>query len=218
MAYEIYSENNEAIPSIKWGLVGGTVPTGFTKVTDIVTLNIIASKEIGIDYKAVRDIIKDEVILKGFENLTPDEGLIAATHKIGNHAQRLAFVGGNVDILVALGTQYHGNVYMCRQTRMAWAISCVHNHLEHIMVGPYSAPEIILSEIPVAYIDNWVGNGLGGLCDGDNTEGLFDYLNSTVGSTWENTGLRSKTWTPESLADMNAFCDKLMGIVQNGIY
>lgn len=175
-------------------------------------------KKVVNDYKAIRDQIKEEVIAIGFENLTQNEKLIAATHKIGTHAQRLAALGGDINLLVALGAQYHGRVFECRQIRMAWAVSCVHNHLEHIIEGGYTAPEIILSSIPQGFIDAWVSNGLGGVCDGDNAEGLFDYINNTVGTSFENTGLRSKTWTPEGLVDMNAFCDKLMAILQNGIY
>lgn len=199
-----------------------TVSTGYEDITSVENINDYGFNLDGYDYKRVRDYLKTEVETIGWTNLTATQKTIAATHKIGTHAERLAAFGGDVNTLVAAGTQYHVKVFGCRQIRMAWAESCVHNHLEHLTEGSQTVPEFILSNIPANYISHYVNNGRGGVCDNDSDPGLLDYINNTVGTihadAGSDPGLRTRTWTPEGLADMSAFCDKLMDILQKGIY
>ena len=196
-----------------------TVSSGYADITTVENIHKYGFDIEGYDYKKVRNIIKDLVETIGFSNLTANEKYIATIHKIGTHAERLSALNGNVENLVLIGLQYHVKVSDVRKIRLGFAVAEVHNRLGFITIGPYTAAEIILSEIlPYNYLYTFTELGLGGLCDNDNSEGLFDYLNSTVGSTWELTGLRSKPWTPEGMTDMEEFCDKMLDILQNGNY
>lgn len=264
-----------------------SIPADYTDINSIENLNDFGFNLEEYDYKRVRDLIKAEVDSIGFGSLTASQKVIAATHKIGTHAERLAAFGGNVDTLVLVGVDYHSKVSEVRRIRMAYGISCVHNHLEHITleinvkllqndptnfqkqdnsglttldVPPVSPtvedryivgsspsgdwigqegniaewngsnwffvprifvtlPEWILKTIdPDNLLYKYLDLGLGGFIDGDNATGLLDYINSTTGTTWQGSGLRSEPYTPEGLADMSAFADKMLDILQKGIY
>jgi hypothetical protein len=101
----------------------GSIPADYTDVTTIENLDSFGFGLDNFDYKRVRDIIKEEVVSIGWESLTTSEKTIAATHKIGTHAERLAAFGASVDTLVLVGVQYHKNVSEVRTVRLAYGVS-----------------------------------------------------------------------------------------------
>ena len=218
----------------------------------------------------------------GFNFLSPTEKVIATKHKIGSHHQRLAALGGDVNLLVEIGLLYHATVGAVRLVRLGFAVSAMHNHTEHIVieldatdpdlapidnsgldvfntppVSPSGGTKVIVGYEPTGafvgleeYIVIWTGTewspvprvfvtypelalmlidadnyiykfqelGFGGLIDGDNGVGLFDWINATIGTKWAASGLRVMPWTPEGLNNFSEFADKLLDILQNGNY
>ena len=67
-----------------------------------------------------------------------------------------------------------------------------------------------------AMIDAYVNFGVEGSLEGDDV-GLFDYLESRVGTPFENTGLLSKGYNVEGMT-INEFSERLMDVLKNGNY
>jgi hypothetical protein len=196
------------------------IPADYSNINTIENLNLYGFNACdSFDYKRVRDLIKTEVEAVGWSALSSNEKITAATHKIGTNPERAAAFNNDFDLMDSAGAEYHANVLKVRSNRMQIVKSKIHNRLGHIMYGPYNAPEIILSEITETVLLMYENEGLGGVCDGDNAEGLLDYINETAGTSYElGAGLRSKPWTPYGFADMSVFCDTLLNILQKGIF
>ena len=65
--------------------------------------------------------------------------------------------------------------------------------------------------------DQYIEYGRVGTPEGD-PEGLFDYVVSQAGTSFENAGFSSHDYVPEGYASMSAFAVKIMDIVKNGNY
>jgi hypothetical protein len=59
--------------------------------------------------------------------------------------------------------------------------------------------------------------GREGTVEGD-PEGLFDYIDSRVGTSYENTGLKNKSISPSGFATVSDFADYLLDIIKYGKY
>ena len=195
------------------------VPADYTDITSVANIDKHGfAMDDSFDYKRVRDIMKLYVESVGFGTLNDTEKKIAASHKIGTLAERVAAYNDNYTELDMAGEIYHTKVLEVRRNRITAAKSKIHNRLGGVMVGPYTAPEILLSEITEDVILMYENEGLGGVIDGDNSPGLMDYINETAGTPYVGVGLRSKTWIPYGYVDCSAMADKLLEILQDGIY
>lgn len=193
-------------------------PANYTVFNTIENINSYGFGVDGFDYKRVRDLIKIEVETIGFNNLTANEKIICAIHKIGTPAERLAAVGGDVSQLIIYGDEYGRKLLGVRKERIIRAKTEVRVRLDAVQVGSYTAPEVVLNEITENVIIMFENEGLGGVYDGDNLPGLMDYFNETPGTPYENNGLKSKTWTPEGLTDCTQLANIILDILQKGIY
>lgn len=196
------------------------IPADYTDFTTIENLNLygfgVSDK---FDYKRVRDLIKLEVEAVGWAALSEDQKIIATTHKIGTNEQRAAALGNDFNLMDTIGRDYHNKVLEIRTLRITAVKSKIHNRVGHIIIGPYNAPEIILAELTETLILMYENEGLGGVIDGDNAAGMFDYINETAGTVYElGNGLRSKPWAPYGFSNMSEFADDLLNVLQNGIY
>ena len=63
---------------------------------------------------------------------------------------------------------------------------------------------------------SYINFGVEGTTEGDN-EGIFDYIQSVSGSSYENTGFATKGYIPEGMT-LQQLEDKLLNILKNGIY
>lgn len=66
-------------------------------------------------------------------------------------------------------------------------------------------------------IDDYVENGRDGIETGS-PEGLWDYIQSTVGTSWEHTGLSTKGWTPLDGSTLSNVVTTVMNILRDGNY
>lgn len=193
------------------------VPEDYTNINSIENIETFGFNGSQFDYKKVRDILKIEVENIGWDNLTSTQKTIAASHKIGTNTQRAAALGNDYILMDQMGQIYHEKVMGVRFQRMNIVKSMIHNRLGHIIVGPYTGPEIVLAEVTETIIIMYQNEGLGGIFDGDNSEGLMDYINETTGTIYAGgNGLRSKTWVPFGYLNCNDFCMDLLTILQNG--
>jgi hypothetical protein len=65
--------------------------------------------------------------------------------------------------------------------------------------------------------DLYKTQGVRGTKDGESGEGLFDFLESTVGTSFETTGLRQQGYALKS-GDYNIFINELMDVLRHGNY
>lgn len=195
---------------------GDAVPEGYEDITDIYSLHKWGGST-RRDYKFVRDQIKQMVVDLGSGDedagflLLPVEGkLVCCEHKIGSHALREAVVG--TSNLVLFGLQYHKQVTEARQVRAAYVTSILWNRL------PNNAQEVL--EEVISLQDNmfitYVFFGREGTVEGD-PEGITDWLYGRAGTSFENTGLLQKNWTPSGMT-MEELVDTIYDIAHNGNY
>lgn len=180
--------------------------------TEITTFNNVKIfKELFIiDYKKWRAWLQQYQLSTGFDNLPSNEKLIIAQN----------FACNNTDIFSQLpllsDREKYGNVFHifsvnCRRQRMNKCVSVIYNRLQIS-----DANEIINDVKANSLYDNYIDFGREGTLEGD-PEGIFDYIESRVGTSYEDTGLASKSFTPieGSLSDIVV---KTIDILKNGNY
>ena len=65
--------------------------------------------------------------------------------------------------------------------------------------------------------ESYINYGREGILEGD-PEGLFDYIRSQSGSSFEVAGFSSHSYTPVGYANMSEFSVKILDILKNGNY
>lgn len=180
-------------------------------VTNVKVLNLFSYNN-RFDYKVYRSSLATYANSFGFDNLNyDDKHEVAKQFAIGMSGILSIFPLTNDRILNGYG--FHSNSIECRRSRWRMAVSECYNRL------PKSQTNEIISDlgrftqadISVAYVDL----GYEGTESGDN-EGLFDYVLATSGTSFQNSGLITKNWTPAEMT-MPALCYKIINILKGNI-
>jgi len=161
------------------------------------------------DYKARRKSIIIDVATRGFSNLNPREKKLASEHFAVAKADRDTV--HTMEEQVTFGTKFHIHSIESRDNRRLSAVGEVYNRLTS------GTDQMDLMADVSGLLEQYVKYGIEGTLEGD-IEGLFDYIEGRTGTTWETTGLPSKTgYTIEGMT-LTQLKDRLMDILANGNY
>ena len=166
-----------------------------------------------VDYKVVREEIMMLTYTKlqttGWDSLTSDEKEIATRwFVLPKYLRDLVY---STEEQIQLGLDYHNNSVAARQLRLARATMEVYNRLE-----PMEAQEIINDMESANLSYTYIQFGKEGLEAGD-AEGIFDYIQGTVSSSYSGSGMVDKDFTPEGMT-MQQLTTQSMDILKNGNY
>lgn len=163
------------------------------------------------DYKFIRARIAELFLIAGWSNLSTEQKEICCRYFVVPKTNQDEIFG--VSDQVANGVLFNKNAVASRAARINSASSEIRNRLQK------SEAVEIMNEIFTSELlyDKYINFGNEGTLEGDG-EGLFDYVESRVGTSYENAGLVNKNFTPNGYADMSAFSVHLMDILKNGNY
>jgi len=141
-----------------------------------------------IDYKSFRQIIAGYVYAVGFDNLEIGYQRIVASHFcVAKDSRDKVFT---LQEQIEHGRTFHTLSVECRSKRMEKVMCELYNRL-----GKLETQEIIKDVTKDDLHYNYINYGLEGTASGD-SEGIFDYLVSTVGTVYELNGLSTKSFIP----------------------
>lgn len=205
---KIYSENNEPIPAIQVLSDSDTVPLNFTEITTITNLHKYGMKN-GYDYKAVRSQIQIVATTVGFTNLSLTEKKLASKWFAVLKEDRDTV--HSIEEQIVNGKEFYQQSVISRQNRLDRIISEVYTRLSTIEIN-----ELIDDTLDISVY--YVSRGREGTVEGD-PEGLYDYIESRTGTTWDSVGsspgLKSKGWLPYGKT-LNTLVIDLISILRNG--
>lgn len=188
-------------------IISDTVPANYEDISSIKNWSC-HGYFLDKDYKLVRSHIISLVQATGFSNLTAEEKDIACRDFCVSKADRDTV--HTMEQQIANGIEFHRRSIRARLDRKIAAEGEVYNRMSIASERSELIGEV--TNMTKDYIDF----GVEGTLEGD-AEGLFDYLESRVGTSFENTGFLSKTYTVEGMtvAQLSA---RLIDILKNGNY
>lgn len=184
-----------------------TVSPGYTDISSITNWDRFGYSL--SDYKVVRNEIIILAANQGFINLSQGEKIIASKMFAVIKAYRDTV--HTIEEQIQHGMSFHIKSTEARSIRRNKAKVEAYNRLQN------GAERADLMGGVGTLLEMYVNYGIEGIGSGDIIPGLFDYLESRVGSAYENTGLLSKTYTVEGMT-IPEFSAKLMDILKNGNY
>jgi hypothetical protein len=206
MKYKVYCETDE-----KWEEFDCLMPREECPVDSNHVIRAGSLSGVGDsteDYKVLRNKVIIRVATEGFSNLTAQEKEIASENFCVSKADRDSV--HTIDEQVAFGIEYHKKSTIARSKRRKSIEAEVYNRIQS------AVERADLMSDAAAMIDAYVDFGVEGSLEGDGV-GIFDYLESRVGTPFENTGLLSKTYTIEGMT-VSEFSARLIDVLKNGNY
>jgi len=163
----------------------------------------------GKDYKYVREKIKNLAANNGWNNLTLNQKTIAANWFAVNQSKRSEIY--TIEEQVQLGLNFHLSSIAARELRFRKASMEVYNRL------PKTEVDVIVQDIKNDNLaENYIQYGVEGTNSGD-PAGLFDYVNATLGTIYQLTGIAAQDIHPIEITKQRLI-SKLIDIVKNGNY
>jgi hypothetical protein len=159
------------------------------------------------DYKFVRKQIQILAYMTGFDNLKDPQKIIAA--------EWFAVVKEDRDKVLTLeeqiiaGINFNDMSITSRTERLNKTMAEIYSRLSWS-----DANEVINDVETYKTKATYISYGREGTIKGD-PEGMYDYIMSTVGTTWEGIGFISKGFTVEGMT-MTELADKFLSILENG--
>lgn len=185
-----------------------SVPTGYVDISSIENWDKWGYNA-GCDYKLIRTEISKLEQFQVWANLTTAEKAVCARLFVVDKSKRDEIYTTVQQI--QLGLLFHKYSVECRTTRFAYASMEVYNRLAPSEAATVVS-EIEADGLPTKYIQF----GHEGTEVGD-PEGLFDYLQSVVGTGYATTGLSSKAYVPDGMT-LPQLVDRIMDILRDGDY
>lgn len=162
-----------------------------------------------VDYQVLRANLATQIASEGFETLNANDKYIASKHFVTSKTDRDSVM--TMERQIAERIIYHKHSIGYRLQRRLAVEGEIFNRLQVT-----ADKEDFIGDVRTLF-DNYVDFGNEGTVEGG-AEALFDYLESRSGTSYENTGLLSKSgYTIEgmTLAQLSA---KVMDIFKNGNY
>ena len=188
--------------------IGLNAPSGYQDVTSIENwdqFNHVIRK----DYKFLRQQIKILVQNTGWTNLTQLEKQIAVKYFVVSKQRRDQRYTMKEQII--LGLVWHKESVKARQIRFDYAAMEIWNRLTR------TEARTIVNQIEADALSNkYIQFGTEGIQKGD-PEGLFDYIESSVGTSYENAGLLQTRYTPVGMT-LVELSVRLIDILEHGNY
>jgi hypothetical protein len=164
------------------------------------------------DYKVARVSMYIAMMMQGgFANLSLSDKIIASRWFIVGRLERNEV--HTTEQQIANGLIYNDNSIEARNKRMTQCMIEVYNRVDDEAVK-----EIMATMDFSRTTYNYIKIGVEGKAAGDIADGIYDYILSTPGSSWETTGLSSQSYTPVGYANCGELANRLMDILMNGNY
>lgn len=174
----------------------------------VVIQTIEANQGLGKDYKYIRNQVIIAVAITGWSNLDLKNKKLAAQMFAVEREQRDEVF--SLEKQIEDGHTFHKNSCDSRQSRREAAEVEVYNR---IVSGAEQAD--LMADVS-QMLDAYVQFGIEGTAEGD-TIGLFDYVESRVGTPFFGGGLLAKTYSVEGMT-IPQLSVRLMNILKNGDY
>lgn len=179
------------------------------------------------DYLQTRERVRDELEASGWSGLTSTEKQIiidlylkeAAKDDVTANTEKVVFLMGQgltqpqaQGVLVQAYSIHHvKEIRSC--TKRA------NSEMLYVVIAKYlslaDAGDLI--KISHKLFDLYKTQGIRGVNDGNAGEGLFDFLESSVGTSYETSGLTQQGYTLNT-GDFTTFITELMDVLRNGNY
>jgi len=190
-------------------LISDTVPEGYTDISSIVNWSKY-SKLVKKDYKTIRkEIYISMLTAGGWANLSTEEKEICSKYFIVDASLRTEV--HTVDEQIINGLTHHNESIKARNCRYTSAILEVYNRLTKI-----ESDEILTSIRAHALDTEYITYGREGTLEGD-PEGILDFIESRIGTSYENTGMSSMEYIPAGMT-MQELVDRCKVIIVDGDY
>lgn len=185
-----------------------TVPVDYEDRSSI-TLWAEYGMQTGKDYKFVRYQIMIIAATIGWSNLTASEKEIAVKWFAVGKTERDEIL--TLDEQITQGYIHHRKSVESRKNRAEAVMVELYNRLTWLEVTS------IINDIESSGLLNaYINFGKEGTLSGD-PEGIYDYLNAEANTSFANTGLLAKNYTPTGIT-LPDLVTKIMDILKNGNY
>jgi hypothetical protein len=176
----------------------------------------------GRDWKFIRNEIKLLMFsiagstLTNYLNLNDNEKRIVAELFLVPKSLRIAYFTDEEDYEISI--KYNTNSIKSRNDRYTSALSKFYLSLLRTDVNLIikDLQSLVDSNVYTNLIDNYIYYGIDGTRF-DTDTGIFDYIESTVGTVYENTGLASRI-TNMTTEEKQTFIDSVLDILEFGNY
>lgn len=164
----------------------------------------------GRDYKFIRSEINTLYDSSTWSELSDDEKSVCSIYFICSPTE--AADVHDVPTRVAYGELFHINSVESRMKRISRAMSEARTRIQQSDVQ-----ELIDDLESSNLLDTYITFGREGTIEGD-PEGLFDWVESRAGTSFDGIGMSSKSYTVEGYSDMSDFTVYIMDIIKTGNY
>lgn len=227
---KLYLEDNQTIPAVLIMEDNDMPPIGYTDYSSDLLKWKDFALQVCTDYLQFRTYVTEQLTLKGWSNLSNDEKYFV----IDNYIKE--------DGIDPVTTNYNKIVYLMTVCGMSQPQAISHlqkvyaiHHLKEIESCLKRAQNEKLFTVIAKYLkledasdftkvialpyQMFVTQGIKGVNDGEAGEGLFDFIESTVGTSYETAGLEQQGYImANGDPDMSNFIVELMDILRNGNY
>lgn len=186
-----------------------TTPAGYEDVTSIVNWGKYWNRS-GKDYDVARSEIKKLCEATTWTSLNADEKKVVSEFFLVDQAKRAEVFTSGEDMLNAI--DFAGKSRQARISRYRAATIMI---LHQLQVEDAKQVAGVMGSNSVLF--NYLELGIVGLSEGD-PEGIIDYLDETVGSSFENNGFKSFAFTLRDYPDMSTFAAVILAIIKDGNY
>jgi len=229
---KLYLEDNEDLPAPQILEDSDPAPSGYTDFSQDLTKWKRFGLQCCSDYLQFREYVNQQLDIKTWENLSNEEKDFVITLSIKENSkddstastEKITYLITTGQIpndpsqgrtfLINKWAKHHVKERESTKNRIACEAlySVVGNYLSHDDAARF----FISVENLFAAFENQV---IRGSQDGLEVDALFDYIESTTGSVYENAGLSAKGYTMQNGdADASNFIIDLMNILRNGNY
>ena len=205
-------------------VVSSSVPQDYVNISSIENWNSFGLSAVdyggsGVvkDYKFVRNEIKQLYLATSWSALTNSEKQITSKFFISSYANRAELY--SMSQMIALGLDHHKNSIYARQVRLLVGSTTAFNFLGETEIVELRRDVLGLTGGVHSHdlITAYVQYGQEGTLE-DGSEGLFDYLEGRVGTSYEASGFCCKNWNPAGGLNMMQLTASIMQILKTGIY
>ena len=164
------------------------------------------------DYKFARERIKESYIAKGgWSNLDIEEKEIISQFFLTQKSKRDEIYSTEEQII--FGHSFHHNSVISRVSRTDKIMEEIFSR-----ISDTSENKNIINDITGSsqILERYIKFGREGTLEGDTGSGAFDYLESRVGTEYENNGFRGHNYMPVGYNNMTEFSNYLVDILKHG--
>jgi len=185
-----------------------TLLSGYTAITSVANW-LKVSDYMFKDYKFVRKRLQEEAVLN-YSGMTADEQRIICKYKAIDEDTCKSVLG---DLYEYWMTDFDLKSQESRMKRFTNAKTCLIKNIS--LMDRFT----VLGYINSTTLErDYIYYGLEGTNDGDPIPGMLDFIEATVGTPYETTGMAARTFTMIGTITKEEMIAKIVDILRNGNY